>query len=264
MPVEHTLPRFQQLQREMTDWVRAPDRHPAPALEMRRLDIYRELIFNNLRDFVETAYPVLQSLLPPEEWNALLQDFVAEHRCQSPYFRDISLEFRQWMETARAQWLSARPWAQELLHYEWVELAADCAETAADTQALQPDGDLLAGIPALRSAVWPLVYRWPVHELGPDNPPSAEPPAQPTCLLVFRDDDDALDMLVVHPLSARLVELMQAGAVYSGRELLLQLAGEAGVADDEAAREKFVQSGAALLEELRQRSLIRGTRLQLA
>src|SRR6218665_670385 len=221
---------FRAVQKEMTGWLREPEVVPAPAVEMRRLDIYRELIHNNIRDFVETAYPVLKGLLPAEEWDDLLARFVAEHRAKSPYFRDISLEFRSWMEVSRPEWLAAHPWAQELMHFEWVELAADCMEVPADSEAVSPDGDLLAGIPCLREALWPLVYRWPVHELAPDNPPSPEAPAQPSCLLVFRDDDEAVDMLVVHPLAARLVELLQAGEARSGRELLLQLAAETAVA----------------------------------
>lgn len=253
---------FQSLQKEMTAWLREPAVAPAPAVEMRRLEIYRELIHNNIRDFVETAYPVLQSLLPSTEWDYLLTRFVAEHRAHSPYFRDISLEFRQWMESTRPEWLAAHPWAQELMHFEWVELAADCLEVPADTTAVNPDGDLLAGIPCLREALWPLVYRWPVHELGPDKPPPAEVPAQPSCLLVFRDDDDTVDMLVVHPLSARLVELLQAGEARSGRDLLWQLATETAVAD--AGRESFVDAGAGLLADLRQRGVIRGTRLLTA
>jgi uncharacterized protein len=250
---------FRTLQYEMTQWLREPGLMPAPAVEMRRLEIYRELIHNNIRDFVETAYPVLKSLLPPTEWDYLLKRFVAEHRAQSPYFRDISLEFRQWMEASRPEWLAAHPWAQELMHFEWVELAADCMEVPPDTTAVSPEGDLLAGIPCLREALWPLVYRWPVHELGPAHPPSADAPDQPSCLLVFRDDDEVVDMLVVHPLSARLVELLQAGEARSGRQLLWQLATETAVAD--AARESFVDAGAGLLADLRQRGVIRGTRL---
>lgn len=251
---------FQSVQKSMTDWLRAPEKMPAPAVEMRRLEIYRELIHNNIRDFVETAYPVLKSLLPAGEWDALLQGFVAEHRAQSPYFRDISLEFREWMEAQRQDWLAARPWAQELLHYEWVELAADCAETAADAEDCLPDGDLLNGIPCLRHAVWPLVYRWPVHELAADNPPAVDAPAQPVCLLVYRDADEDVRVLQVHALSARLVELMQALPQSTGLALLQTLAAEAGLTSA-ADRDALVQSGAALLQELRQADVLRGVRV---
>lgn len=252
MPAE---PGFAALQAELAGWVRDPSR-PAPAgLEPRRLAIYRELFFNNVRDFVETAFPVLKSLLPAAEWSGLLQDFFAGHRAQSPYFRDISLEFRQWLEGARADWLAARPWVAELLHYEWAELVADCAELP--PEPAWEGGDLLAGVPVLRSASWVLAYRWPVHRLGPAAPPAAEPPLTPTCLLLWRDDDEGVRQMEASPLAARLVELLQT-APAPGQALLATLAAEAGL--EGAAVLPFVRAGAAVLEELQGRGLIRGIR----
>lgn len=251
---------FQVLQKTMTDWLREPEKMLAPALEARRLAIYRELVHNNIRDFVETAYPVLKSLLPEAEWDGLLHDFVAEHRAQSPYFRDIALEFRSWMEAARARWLALQPWARELLHYEWIELAADYVETEADAEPCEPDGDLLQGIPCLRHAVWPLVYRWPVHALHAHTPPAATAPALPVCLLVYRDGEDEVRVLEVHALAARLVELMQAHPRESGMALVRRLAAEAG--QSTAAEQAAWQArGLELLLQLRQADVLRGVRV---
>ena len=260
MPAE-PLPRFQQVQREMTDWLREPERKPAPDVELRRLNIYRELFFNNVRDFVENAYPMLKSLLPEEQWSALVTDFFAEHRCQSPYFRDISLEFRQWMESARTDLLAARPWIPELLHYEWVELAAECSEVDADDPAVDTrvdeDGDLLAGIPVVGACVWPLVYRWPVHTFTPGDPPADTPPELPTCLVVFRDDEGSVSFLAVSAVTARLLELLQASGSQTGRDVLLKLAAEAGHTDVRA----FMTAGQGTLADLRARGIIRGSRV---
>jgi len=256
MPVDARFA-FQQMQKQMTDWLREPDRQPAPAVEQRRLDIYRELFFNNVRGFVENAYPVLKSLLPEAEWDELVRDFFAEHRCQSPYFRDISLEFRTWMEAARADFLAAKPWAQELLHYEWVELAAECAANDDEQVIINHDGDMLAELPMVGACVWPLVYRWPVHALNPDNLPATHPPELPTCLIVYRDDEDTVRFLEVNALTARLVELLQQDGNRSGREVLEQLASEAGYADAGA----FVTAGASLLADLRAQGIVRGTRV---
>lgn len=253
MPAD-SRPVFQQVQKQMTDWLRDPDSHPAPAVEQRRLDIYRELFFNNVCDFVETAYPVLKRLLPEEEWSALLKDFFAGHRCQSPYFRDISLEFRTWMESSRKELMAARPWVQELLHYEWFELAAECAETDEEGREADPDGNLLNGVPLTGSYVWPLAYRWPVHALDPGRL-TATPPDNPTFLIVYRDDEDRVRFLDVNALTARLVELLQQNTEYSGRDVLVQLAGEAG-----ADADTFVAAGEALLADLLRQGVLRGTR----
>lgn len=243
-------------QAALTAWLRDPSR-PAPAgMEPRRLALYRELFFNNVRDFVETAYPVLKSLLPAREWDTLLLGFFAEHRAQSPYFRDISLEFRHWLESARGDWLASRPWVVELVHYEWAELAADCAELPSEPECTA--GDLLAGRPVLRGALWPLAYRWPVHALGAGALPAATPPVAPTFLLLWRDGEGAVRRREVTALAARLVELLQQDDGRSGQALLAVLAEEAGL--DGAAADALATAGAALLEELREEGLILGIR----
>lgn len=255
MPVDARFA-FQQVQKQMTDWLREPENKPAPAVEQRRLAIYRELFFNNVSGFVENAYPVLKSLLPEEEWSALVRDFFAEHRCQSPYFRDISLEFRTWMEAARTDCLAAKPWVQELLHYEWVELAAECTESKNEQGTVNAAGDLLTEQPMVGECVWPLVYRWPVHTLDSNHPPTASPPELPTCLIVYRDDEGMVRFLEINALTARLVELLQLNDKRSGRQVLEQLATETGYADAGA----FVTVGASLLADLRAQGIVRGTR----
>lgn len=248
-------PGFSVLQDAFTASVRDPSLPPPAGIEARRLAIYRELFFNNVCDFLASAYPVLRSLLPAAEWDALTRDFFREHRAQSPYFRDISLEFRHWLEGSRADWLAQRPWAAELLHFEWAELAVDCAETAPEPAC--GAGDLLQGVPVLRAALWPLAYRWPVHVLAADNPPPAEPPATPTFLLLWRDEEDRVHPLEASALACRLVERLQAGNE-TGGAALAALATEAGIAADSLPG--FMAGGLALLEDLRVRGLILGVR----
>lgn len=254
MPVDSRYG-FQQAQKQMTDWLRNPESKPAPAVEARRLKIYRELFFNNVCDFVETAYPVLKNLLPEDEWSTLVTDFFAEHRCQSPYFRDISLEFRTWMEAECTEFIAAKPWVQELLHYEWMELAAECAEIQNAETRVNPEGDLLAGLPVVGAGVWPLAYRWPVHALDPDRLATASPPDMPTFMIVYRDDEDSVRFIEVNALTARLVELLQLNTTHTGKEVLEQLASEAGYGDVGA----FVSAGQGLLADLRAQGVLRGT-----
>lgn len=246
---------FAAVQAALAAWVRDPALPVPYGIEPRRLAVYRELFFNNVRDFVESAFPVLMSLLPPDEWEALVADFFREHRAQSPYFRDISLAFRQWLEQARAPWLAARPWAAELLHYEWAGLAADCADVPA-APAHDPAGDLLAGVPVLAPAAWVLAYRWPVHRLGPQAPPETAP-AAPTCLLLWRDEAGQVQEREVPPPAARLVEMLQQQPA-TGATLLQALAVESGLAPEQVP--PFVSAGAGLLRELRAAGLILGVR----
>ena len=90
---------FRARQKALTDWLRDPASVPAPAgMERRRLDVYRELFFNNVAGFVENAYPVLQALTEATEWQRLVAGFFAKHRCHTPYFREIAREFLAFAE----------------------------------------------------------------------------------------------------------------------------------------------------------------------
>lgn len=233
-----------------------PDDSPAPNTEHRRLAIYRELFFNNVRGFVENAYPLLMQLLPDNQWSALVSDFFSEHRCQSPLFRDIALEFRSWIEISRPALFHEQPWIQEVLHYEWVELAAECAERdEPSAQQVVSDGDLLDGVPVVTACAWLLVYRWPVHRLH-DEPPQSVPPAMPTFLIAFRNDEDRVFFMEVSALTARLMELLQSDKHLTGRAALEQLA-QASPHTDIA---DFMSAGRAALDGLRGSGILRGIR----
>lgn len=254
MPSE-SLPVFQKLQREWTDWLREPELRPRPAgVAPDRLQTYRELLFNNVSGFVENTFPILQSLLPEALWQRLCREFFAHHHCQTPYFHEIAQEFMAFFNGLDWPELEAYPWARELVHYEWVELAADIAEAGAQVP-VHSDGDLLLGMPCVSSLAWPLLYHWPVHRFAEEGAPDVKPP-EPTCLLLYRDYDDHVQCMVINPLTAHLLELLRSNDARSGREVLESLAAEAGFADVAA----FVAAGRQILADLHQVGVILGTK----
>jgi hypothetical protein len=260
MPSEalpESLPRFQAEQYAFTGWLRRPTDHTVPpGIEARRLAIYRELFFNNIASFVENGFPILQSLLPADLWRRLSEGFFADHRCHTPYFHEISEEFVRYFNSLDWPELAVLPWARELVHFEWVELEADIAEAGeGDDIPASSAGDLLAGIPLVSSLAWPLVYHWPVHRFAAEGVPE-HVPEQPSCLLVYRDADDDVQLLDITPLTAHLLESLRANVTASGHELLTAIALQAGYADIPA----FVSAGAGILAELHAVGVIRGTR----
>ena len=59
-------PTFKELQYAFTQHVRNPAKHPRPEdVEARRMNIYNELLYNNVEDFMQNAYPVL---IPYVKW----------------------------------------------------------------------------------------------------------------------------------------------------------------------------------------------------
>src|SRR5690606_686147 len=201
------------------------------------------------------GFPVLHRLLPPARWQALARAFLARHSCQSPYFRDISREFVTFLTSdAYRPAPEDPPFMQELAHYEWMELVLDTSEETLPESGFNPDGDLLVGAPVLSPLACVLGYHWPVHRIGPAYQPQVP---QPVWLLVYRDADDRVRFMEINAVTARLLALLQASPLHSGRQLLASLAGELG-----QPAENLLRHGAELLDGLRQRGIVLGTRLE--
>ena len=84
-------PAFQQVQYAFAAHIRDPGQNPPPpGIEDRRLQIYRELFYNNVEGFLSSGFPVLRSLMTNEDWHAMARDFFSRHRCHTPYFLQIS------------------------------------------------------------------------------------------------------------------------------------------------------------------------------
>lgn len=145
------------------------------------------------------------------------------------------------------------PFMLELAHYEWAELALSLSEQEPDWSAIDTQGDLLKGLPVLSPLAWPLSYHWPVQNIGPDFLPHEQPDTI-TYLLLYRDDDDEVHFMELNPVTARLLQLIQAKSLSSGEAMLKQIADELKHADPQAV----IQGGLSILNDLFQRNVILG------
>jgi len=255
---------FRELQYRFTAHIRDPASRPAPdGIEERRLQVYRELLFNNTRGFLDNGFPVLRAIYgaiaeergTDDAWERLTRDFFARHRSKTPYFLEIGGEFLNYLEHEHRSQPGDPPFLQELAHYEWVEVALSVADVEPDLATVDAGGDLLAARPVLSPLAWPLSYAWPVHRIGPAFIPQTPPPAA-THLLVYRDPSDAVHFVELNPVSARLLALQGNADGRCGRELLTQIAAELAHPLPDAV----IQGGLALLEDLHRRGAVLGTR----
>jgi uncharacterized protein len=195
---------------------------------------------------------VLRRILPDPAWHELVRDFFARHRAYTPLFHEIPQELLRYLADERAVQPSDPPFLLELAHYEWAELALSIAEEELDWEDVDPEGDLLAGTPALSPLAWSLAYRFPVHRIGPDY----QPGEQPTYLVVYRDRHDEVGFLEINAVTARLLEHVQDQPTAPGRVHLERIAGEL----QHPQPERVVEGGRQILEGLRQRDIVLGTR----
>ena len=241
---------FQQLQRQFAAHLRDPAANAAPpGIEDRRLQIYRDLFYNNIEDCIANAFPVLRAITPDAAWHARVRDFYARHASASPQFHQIAEEFLRYLEEERGEHPDDPPFLGELAHYEWVELALSVSEQ--ELGAPSGEADPLASPPRLSPLAWSLSYAWPVQRISPDFQP-AEPGDQPTYLVVWRNREDAVRFMEINAVTARLLQLVEEQPESTGRELLLRVAAEMHHPHPEAV----VEQGAGILRDLRQREIL--------
>ena len=250
-------PEFQRRQLAFAAHIRDPQAVPVPeGIDERRMAVYRSLFFNNLRSLLGTMFPVLKKIHSAERWDALVRAFMKEHRALTPYFLQLPAEFLAFLREDYVPDADDYPFLEELVHYEYVELALSISEADNDFDTVTPNGDLLASIPVKSRLAWLFSYRFPVHRIAPDFLPAA-PSADPLHLAIYRRADDSIGFVELNAISARLVqETEHNDAGRSGEEILRALARETGYADVDA----FIRHGAATLCQLRERDILIGTR----
>lgn len=216
---------FKKIQHDLAAWLRAEDdaEHGFDTIEPRRLAIYRRLIHNNIRQFLDAGFPVLQEVLTSAQWRALCNRFVSQHHAASPLFSSIGSEFVDFIATldvARLATDGYPPWLFELAHYERLEvevLHAVFDETLETIAELSDDTQLHLN-PTARLAI----YNYPVASVSQQHLPQ-EPLAEPYCVLVYRKLDAAqAQFMQINTITALAITELQRGEM-TFAELFQQL-----------------------------------------
>jgi hypothetical protein len=248
---------FQDRQYAFAAHIRDPEHRPAPeGIEDRRMAIYRDLFFNNLKNLLATFYPVLRKLHDDEHWKRFIRRFMQVHQAKTPYFLELPEEFLNFLDTEYEPEDDDYPFLKELAHYEYIELALSVSEAENDLDGADPGGDLLAGAPQKSELCWVYAYNYPVHRIATDFLPDA-PSGEPVYLAVYRDSEGSVGFLELNPVTAGLLNAIEQNtAGLSGEDLLRAMAAEIGYPDADA----FVRHGASALAEMRELEILTGTR----
>jgi len=250
-------PKFQEQQYAFAAHIRDPQKAPAPeGIEDRRMAIYRELFFNNLKSLLSNMFPVLRKLHSDQHWNRLVRRFMQRHQAQTPYFLQLPAEFLDFLQNEYQPGDDDFPFLVELAHYEYIELALSVSEETNVFDGVDPDGDLLAGVPVKSALTWAYAYQFPVHRISEEFLPDA-PAEQPVYLAVYRDTHDKVGFLELNAITAGLLNAIEENdAGETGEALLRKLAADIDYPDTAA----FVAHGLAAMQEMRSLDILTGTR----
>ncbi|KZN67357.1 HvfC family RiPP maturation protein [Pseudoalteromonas luteoviolacea] len=214
---------FEQVQADFVAHIKDPDNRPKPSdIEDRRMKVYRELFFNNIENFVASAFPVLKSLYTADNWQRLVRQFFVEHDCKSPYFLEISREFLNYLETDYIKKDCDPGFMYELAHYEWIELDVSICERDKNERKRQSALELDTAL-FVSSTVRCVHYEFPVHQIQTEFQPQS-PEGGPYCFVVYRDLDDETQFISVNPMTVMLLDAITTVPGISITELCLNIA----------------------------------------
>jgi hypothetical protein len=248
---------FQQKQFEFARHIRDPENAPIPeGIEARRMKIYRDLFYKNIEGFISGGFPVLHSITDDEQWHAMVRDFMVRHRCETPYFLEITQEFLDYLENERVNPGNDYPFLFELAHYEWVELALMVSDDVPDMTGVNPVADLIDHPVQVSPLVWNLQYTFPVQHIGEAYLPQSAP-EKPTHIAVYRDRQNEVQFMELNSLTALLLDKLQqesertVGDIVSElHEMLPQL-----------PLEQFVAGARKTMDEFLRRDIVLGARV---
>lgn len=245
-------PVFQQMQRRFLAHLRQPmpDNQPA-GFAGEQLAVYVKLLYNKFNESLVACFPVLHSLLEPMRWRALIKDFIAEHRCLSPYYRQIPDEFVRYLQTERLA-KDDPPFLAELAHFEWIELVLSIGEAGPVKVETLVDEQLLDTVLEFSPVMVLLHYSWPVQQINRSYQPD-KPPQEATHILGFRDADGQVRFITLNPATVHLILLLQGG--FTGRAAL-HLISESLNATEPA---QLIAFGKQILTELHSQGAIIGS-----
>ena len=243
---------FQRYQLAFTKHLRQPKISSKPAkVVSKRMAIYSEIVFNNIIDSVSACFPVAQNVLGKRAWQKLVRDFFIRHQSQTPIFREIPQQFLNYLETKPAITHDLPSFLQQLMHYEWIELALGTSDIEIERAKVDFEGDLLDQKPKLAVASALLQYDYPVHKISMRFLPT-QPEA--TYLLVFRDIADKVQFIELNAVTFRLLQLTENEAM-TGLQALAKLASEINHSDLLA----IIEYGLDVLQGLKAQGAIIGS-----
>jgi len=240
---------------EFAAHLRDPALFRAPTdVEDRRLQIYRDLFFNNICGFLAGGFKRLHACMGDAAWRELIRDFYRDHASHTPLFTKLYKEFVTYLNDERKPDPADPPFLADLAHFEWVRLDLLLAPDAQPDPLVDADGDLLDGRPVLSPLAWALCYRFPVDEIRRDCQPIA-PADAPLHFLAYRDADEDVNFVKLNVVSARLFELLESRAELSGRSALNIIVDELRHPQPETV----IEGGHAILSKWREMGVVMGT-----
>lgn len=111
-----------QIQEALGSYCKTGETPQLPGVVESRLPQYRRLVRNVFYGILQQAFPITSAILTDEEWDQLINDFMVHHPAQEHEVWKMPKELVDFVEGTDYSEKLNRPYLEELLHFEWIEI----------------------------------------------------------------------------------------------------------------------------------------------
>jgi hypothetical protein len=179
-----------------------------------RLALYRRLIRNNVTGVTGKMLKRTRARMEsaaPGTFDASFASFLEEVGPRTHYLRDVPGEFLDWALPRWRERTELPPWISDFARYELAEFQVAAAASPAPPEVtdVRPDQPLVFAEPARL-----LRFAYAVQALPRDDDDRSEPAARASAVLLYRDEDHAVQSLDLSPFAAAITERLLRGDTF--------------------------------------------------
>ena len=189
--------------------VEGEDLEQMASLGAQRIEAYRALVHNRIRNTVDDFIPRCADRLGLDRLGADVAAFMDERAMQSPYLRDIPNEFVSWALPRWERDPEVPAYLPDLARHELLRLDVKNSPKGGESPT-EEKIDLEKPILVEGSAVV-MRYAYAVHKLPRARTDRTEPEQEDTCLIAFRGQDQKTHYIDCKPWVAALIEGLIGG-----------------------------------------------------
>jgi len=221
-----------------------------PGTTEGRLPHYRRLVFNVVKDSLESAYPIAHSFIKPEDWEEMAYRFFNEHDSQTPQIWKLPFEFYEFAIEQDFATQYRIPFLNELLHFEWLEIEVFMMENL-PFPTYQENGNWLTDSICFNPEYRLVKLEYPVHIKKPAQIASEK---GDYFLLIFREKETGhVQFVNLSVLFTYLLEHLLGGENQL-QEILADMIYIFGINDDQLLRNKSIN----FLQDLKEKGFVLG------
>ena len=144
------------------EYCRTGEMTDIPGIAPGRVKHYRRLVYNVVKGTMDTAFPITRAAMDTDSWDTLVSEFFSNQPAHSPQVWKLPFEFYQFHSDRNSGELLGKPYLDDLLYFEWIEIEVHTMPDRAFPD-YHTGGDLINDPPAFNPEYEIIRLEYPVH-----------------------------------------------------------------------------------------------------